>query len=949
MHHGLLNSQIKKEKSNSKSIMSKDTIETYAKKLGIPTEKLLDQLRQAGVKGKVANAVLEEDDKNRLREFKSQTAPTGIVRTGQFSRQKTVREEIKQTSQLGLGRATRSVRVERKVKRKFIDRRVLEAELNKQKNAQGEEKESQNESIATQQSSEGDVPADVSDRNQSEAIVEDIEFVEPEEAPSTQTENASEVVAQDATTANDEESLDPHQEMEELSDAEAVDNDLDSVKEMITPLEDGSSMVLPLDPIPTELSGKSKGKGKRKSTSHEKSNSSEVHDGEYSNRGAYTPGKKNKSTPDSAKSGRKRDVKKWRIENWNADDDEPVGREELHALRRRERKRNPSGTRKAGSVSTSMTHQHGFEKPTAPVIHEVMVPETISVGELAQAMSVKSGEVVKQLFQMGMMVTINQILDQDTAILLVEEMGHVAKPAVFEDVETVLRKEMDEIDMVTRPPIVTVMGHVDHGKTSFLDYLRKTKVVAGEAGGITQHIGAYRIQIHDQEICFLDTPGHEAFTAMRARGTKATDLVVLVVAADDGVKPQTIEAINHAKSAEVPIVVAINKIDREEADSERVKQELTNHELIPEEWGGETLMNEVSALTGQGVDSLLESVMIQADLCDLRAKPTGKASGMVIEARLDKGKGPVATLLVKEGLLQKGDILLAGEETGRVRVLSDDQGKNIDKAGPSTPVEVQGLAGVPVAGDDFMAVADERIAREIASIRQGKSKERSTAQQQKSKMEGIFNRMAESSIKTLNVLIKADVQGSVEAIKESLIKLSSDEVHVKVVHGLVGGINESDINLAKAVEAVIVGFNVRADATARKLIDSEEITVFYHNIIYDVVDTIKASMTGLMDEIAVEEHVGLVEVRDVFRSPKIGAVAGCYVTNGLVKRNLPVRVLRNNIVIFEGAIDSLRRFKDDVNEVKHGYECGIGIRDYNDIKVGDQIEVFEVVHSAPTL
>ncbi|MCY4313130.1 MAG: translation initiation factor IF-2, partial [Gammaproteobacteria bacterium] len=693
-----------------------------------------------------------------------------------------------------------------------------------------------------------------------------------------------------------------------------------------------------------------KGKGKRKPAPHEKSSGPKTGDLDDDARDAFAAAKKNKSPPDSPKAGRKRDAKKWRMDNWNVDDDESGGREELHALRRRERKKNPARVRKVGSVSTSMTHQHGFEKPTAPVIHEVIIPEVITVGDLAQAMSVKSGEVVKQLFQMGMMVTVNQILDQDTAILLVEEMGHVAKPAVDEDVETVLKNEMDEIDTVTtRPPIVTVMGHVDHGKTSLLDYLRKTRVVAGEAGGITQHIGAYRIGINDQEICFLDTPGHEAFSAMRARGTKATDLVILVVAADDGVKPQTVEAINHAKSAEVPIIVAINKIDREEADSERVKQELSNHELIPEEWGGETLMNEVSALTGQGIDALLESVMVQAELCDLKAKPTGKASGLVIEARLDKGKGPVATLLVKEGLLQRGNFLLAGEQTGKIRVLSDDQGQQINQAGPSTPVEVQGLERVPVAGDDFMVVADERVAREIASSRQGKSKERKTAQQQKTMMDSIFNRMEEGDAKTLNILIKADVQGSVEALKESLNKLSGDEVQIKVVHGLVGGINESDINLAKAVESVIVGFNVRADATARKLIDAEGIKVFYHNIIYDVVDTIKACMTGLMDEIAGEEHVGLVEVRDVFRSPKIGAVAGCYVTKGTVKRNLPVRVLRDNIVIFEGAIDSLRRFKDDVSEVKHGYECGIGIKDYNDVKVGDQIEIYQVVHSAPTL
>jgi len=919
--------------------MSKDTVETYARKLGIPTEKLLDQLRQADVKDKAGSSTLEEEEKNLLREFKSHNAPMGIVRTGQFSRQKTVREEIRQSSQAGLGRATRSVRVERKVKRKFIDRRVLEAELTKQKAAEQEGKKPNEESAVGQQAAAQKVP-------QAEALEKNPGAVEPATQGGTATlqegKGTSEDSGQLEIGAIKEGISDSPESLDESSEAETAGSGIRSSEAAIDPL--------PPDPVPEDVTSKGKGKGKRKPAPHEKSSGPKTGDLDDDARDAFAAAKKNKSPPDSPKAGRKRDAKKWRMDNWNVDDDESGGREELHALRRRERKKNPARVRKVGSVSTSMTHQHGFEKPTAPVIHEVIIPEVITVGDLAQAMSVKSGEVVKQLFQMGMMVTINQILDQDTAILLVEEMGHVAKPAVDEDVETVLKNEMDEIDTVTtRPPIVTVMGHVDHGKTSLLDYLRKTRVVAGEAGGITQHIGAYRIGINDQEICFLDTPGHEAFSAMRARGTKATDLVILVVAADDGVKPQTVEAINHAKSAEVPIIVAINKIDREEADSERVKQELSNHELIPEEWGGETLMNEVSALTGQGIDALLESVMVQAELCDLKAKPTGKASGLVIEARLDKGKGPVATLLVKEGLLQRGNFLLAGEQTGKIRVLSDDQGQQINQAGPSTPVEVQGLERVPVAGDDFMVVADERVAREIASSRQGKSKERKTAQQQKTMMESIFNRMEEGDAKTLNILIKADVQGSVEALKESLNKLSGDEVQIKVVHGLVGGINESDINLAKAVESVIVGFNVRADATARKLIDAEGIKVFYHNIIYDVVDTIKACMTGLMDEIAGEEHVGLVEVRDVFRSPKIGAVAGCYVTKGTVKRNLPVRVLRDNIVIFEGAIDSLRRFKDDVSEVKHGYECGIGIKDYNDVKVGDQIEIYQVVHSAPTL
>ena len=624
------------------------------------------------------------------------------------------------------------------------------------------------------------------------------------------------------------------------------------------------------------------------------------------------------------------------------------GREELHATKRRKKKRRQL-SRKPGNISSSVADQHGFEKPTERVTHEVIVPEIITVGEIAQAMSIKAGEVIKTLMAMGSMVTINQILDQDTAVLVVEEMGHIAKIADESDPEAILTDAEELVEAESRPPVVTVMGHVDHGKTSLLDYLRKAKVVAGEAGGITQHIGAYKVKINDQEICFLDTPGHEAFSAMRARGAKATDIIILVVAADDGVKPQTIEAINHARAAKVPMVVAINKIDREQADLDKVRQELSTHAVISEEWGGDTLMNAVSAITGEGVDELLESVLLQAEVADLKARPTGSATGTIVEARLDKGKGPVATVLVQQGILKQRDIILAGKETGRVRVISDDHGMKISQAGPSTPVEIQGLAGVPVAGDDLVVVNDERKAREVANDRQGRAKEIKMAKQQKTKLESMFNRMEEGEVKTLYVLVKADVQGSVEAISESLTKLSVDEVNVNVVHGMVGGINESDVNLAMAAEAVIIGFNVRADATARKLIESEGLSVHYHNVIYDVVDTIKAIMSGLLSPISKEQQVGLAEVRDVFKAPKIGSIAGCYVTDGSVKRNLPVRVLRENIVIFEGAIDSLRRFKDDVSEVKNGYECGIGIKDYNDIKVGDQIEVFEVTHSAQQL
>ncbi|MDD9857076.1 MAG: translation initiation factor IF-2 [Gammaproteobacteria bacterium] len=624
-------------------------------------------------------------------------------------------------------------------------------------------------------------------------------------------------------------------------------------------------------------------------------------------------------------------------------------RAELRAIReRRNKARRKQPMRK---ISSAISDAHAFVKPTQSVVHEVQVPETISVGELAQAMSVKAGEVIKSLMAMGSMVTINQVLDRDTAMLVVEEMGHRAKVVDDHDPEAqLLAFDAAERELKPRPPVVTVMGHVDHGKTTLLDYLRKTRVAGGEAGGITQHIGAYKVKIaHGQsqgEICFLDTPGHEAFSAMRVRGARATDLVILVVAADDGVKPQTVEAIAHARAAEVPILVAVNKIDREEADPDRVRQELAAHGVVSEAWGGETLMNQVSALSGEGIDALLESVLLQAEVLDLKAHDSGPASGQVVEARLDKGRGPVATVLVQRGTLRQGDIVLAGRETGRVRVLTDDRGRPLKQAGPSTPVEIQGLAGVPVAGDDLFVVGDERKAREIALHRQGKYKEVKLARQQKSKLESAFNRMGEDGAQSLNLVIKADVQGSVEALSDAVEKLSREDVRVKVVHGMVGGITESDVNLAVASGAVIIGFNVRADSAARRLIENEGVDVHYHNVIYDVIDLVKASMTGMLSPVVKEHPVALAEVRDVFKAPKIGAIAGSYVVDGTVRRDLPVRVLRDNIVIFEGAIDSLRRFKDDVPEVKNGLECGIGIKNYNDVKVGDQIEVFEVVETA---
>ncbi len=603
-------------------------------------------------------------------------------------------------------------------------------------------------------------------------------------------------------------------------------------------------------------------------------------------------------------------------------------------------------------VVTSVTGQHGFERPTAPIVHEVALPETVTVAELAQKMSIKAAEVIKVLMQMGTMVTINQVLDRDTATLVVEEMGHVVKEARPESPEALLVSPTAEAagEAEPRPPVVTVMGHVDHGKTSLLDYIRKAKVASGEAGGITQHIGAYHVETPKGVVTFLDTPGHEAFTAMRARGAKATDIVILVVAADDGVMPQTIEAVHHARNAKVPLVIAVNKIDKPEAQPDRVRQELTKHEVVAEEWGGNEIFVNVSAKTGEGIDKLLESVLLTAEVLELKAPKTGPAAGLVVEARLDKGRGPVVTVLVQRGTLRKGDVILAGREFGRVRAMSDEKGRTVKEAGPSIPVEVQGLSGVPNAGEEVMVVESERKAREIALYRQGKFKDVQLARQQAAKLSDVFVQLKESEeAKPLNLIIKADVQGSIEALTVSLEKLSTPEVRVKVIHGMVGGITESDVNLAVASNAIIIGFNVRADSTARKLIEHQGVDVHYYNVIYNAVDEVKAAMTGMLKPQFKEQLLGLAEVRDVFRSPKMGAVAGCYVVEGVVRRNRPIRVLRDNVVIFEGELESLRRFKEDAGEVKAGLECGIAVKNYNDVKVGDHIEVYEKVEVARTL
>jgi translation initiation factor IF-2 len=631
--------------------------------------------------------------------------------------------------------------------------------------------------------------------------------------------------------------------------------------------------------------------------------------------------------------------------------DTRYGRKELHVAGDKSGRRKRKTPTRRRAVSLSGDTQHGFERPTAPVIHEVEIPENIAVSELAKRLAIKGNEVVKVLFNMGAMVTINQVIDQDTATLVVEELGHVAKPTTEADVDEQLLASEEKLtgDEVSRPPVVTIMGHVDHGKTSLLDYIRRTHVADAEAGGITQHIGAYSVETEKGIVTFLDTPGHAAFTAMRARGAQATDIVVLVVAADDGVMPQTTEAILHSKAAGVPIVVAINKIDRENSDIERVRNELSQHEVISEEWGGEQLFVNVSAKTGEGVDKLLESILLQAELMDLKAVAEGPAQGLVIESSLEKGRGAVATLLVQAGTLKQGDMIIAGEEYGRIRNMFDEKQQSIKEAGPSSPAVVLGLSKTPSAGDDFLVVKNERKAREVAEFRQTKTREAKLATQQASKLEDMFSQMEEGKAQFVSVIIKSDVHGSAEALRDALTKLSTDEVKVKVLSSGVGGITETDANLAAASNAVIIGFNVRADAAARTAIKESGVDVRYYSIIYEAIDDVRAALSGLLSPEIREQIVGLAEVKEVFSSPKLGDIAGSIVTEGYVKRANPIRVLRDNVVIYEGELESLRRFKDDVNEVKSGTECGIGVKNYDNVQVGDQIECFERVEVARTL
>jgi translation initiation factor IF-2 len=660
---------------------------------------------------------------------------------------------------------------------------------------------------------------------------------------------------------------------------------------------------------------------------------------------ASEPSRDKKKTHASGESAGRTDSKRGKKKPKYTTSSRPEGDSGFSGQGRRSKLKRKKGSEKSAryrEAEEALTQE--FEKPTIPTVRDVEIPETITVSDLAKRMMIKGAEVIKVLMGLGAMVTINQVIDQETAMIVVEEMGHKAR-AVSDDA---VEEGLDDVRghegvQEARAPVVTIMGHVDHGKTSLLDYIRRTKVASGEAGGITQHIGAYHVSTSKGDITFLDTPGHAAFTAMRARGAGATDIVILVVAADDGVKPQTIEAVQHAKAAQVPLIIAVNKIDKPELDLDRVMNELSSYDVIPEAWGGDTQFVHISAKTGEGIDALLDAVLLQSEVLELTASRDGPAKGLVIESRLDKGRGPVASVLIQSGALRKGDMLLAGLQYGRVRALVSDNGEQVMEAGPSIPVEVLGLSAIPHAGDEVLVVPNEKRAREVALFRQGKFRDVKLARRQKNTLEGMLEHMEAEEVKVLNIALKADVQGSVEAISDALTKLSNDEVNVNVISTGVGGITESDVHLAIASSALLIGFNVRAEAGAKRLAEAESVTLNYYSVIYDIVDQVKSALLGLLSPIFKENIVGTAEVRDVFRSPKLGAIAGCMVVEGMMKRNNPIRVLRDNVVIYEGELESLRRFKDDAVEVNHGLECGVGVKNYNDVKVGDMIEVFETI------
>jgi translation initiation factor IF-2 len=917
--------------------MAEVTVSELAKSIGAPVERLLQQMQEAGLKQKAAEAKVSDDEKQRLLAYLKTSHGEAALEPKKITLQRKTTTTIK----TGTGSARKTVNVEVRKKRTYVKREdeVVEAALADDVIEQSEVEEV---SAPVVDVTPQEVVAEVVAPEVIEPAVEAVDEADaaPEAAPSHRI-SFTDGVEEKRRAAIERRQAEEAARVAEAKAREDAKLAAEEAKRHPKPAGDRSAAPRPAaKPADANRGGPSKGKpavavvappADKEDTKHghghkkaHKRSDDDADDSESRKRGAK-PAKKGAGPKKAAKID---------LLDFVAEDGE-----DSDVLARRTHLR----------ASHKKHNKHAFKKPTAKIVHQVDVPEVILVSELASRLTVKVGEVIKRLMKMGVMASMNESIDQDTAVLLVEEMGHEANLVHADEIEQALEKSLEvEGDLVQRAPVVTVMGHVDHGKTSLLDYIREAKVAAGEAGGITQHIGAYRVPTSRGEITFLDTPGHAAFTAMRARGAQCTDVVILVVAADDGVMPQTEEAILHARAAGVPLVVAINKCDKPSADPERVKNELVVKGVIPENYGGDTQFIEVSAHTGQGVDELLEAISLQAELLELKALSHSAAKGVIIESRLDKGRGTVATLLVQQGTLNQGDLILAGQSYGRVRLMTDERGQSVKEAGPSTPVEVLGLDSAPSAGDDFVVLTDERKAREVAQFRAEKERQEKLARHTAAKLENMFSGMEAGQKKILTVVAKADVRGSLEAILASLAEIGNEEVQVNVISSGIGGITENDINLALTTGAIVVGFNVRADGATRRLAETEGVDIRYYSIIYQLLDEIKAALSGMLDPERVETIVGIANVREVFTSPKFGQVAGCMVVEGTVYRSKPIRVLRENVVIFQGELESLRRFKDDVNEVRNGVECGIGVKNY-DVKVGDQIEVYEVKEVARKL
>ncbi|MCQ1058161.1 translation initiation factor IF-2 [Photobacterium sp. DNB23_23_1] len=915
--------------------MSEVTVKALAEEIGTPIDRVLQQFADAGISKKAEESVSQQEKQTLLAHLKKEHG--GDSSAGEAPTRLTLQRKTRSTlSVSGSGGKNKSVQVEVRKKRTYVKRSALEEEQRA-----AEEATRQAEDKAQREAEEA---AQLAAKEAAKREAEEQAKREAEEAAKRAAEETR--LAEEKAKQNAEQNADRNAEDQQKRDAE--DKRLAEEKAKRAAADEQAKKEA------ESLQRRREEEAKRKAEEDSQRQLEEA-------RKMAEMNEKNWSKPDQEKGNMdKADYHTTTSSYARAAEDEQDRKEEGGTTRRRKKKKaapkqdNRGGRNQRGRGKPQMNKptsmQHGFDKTATVAKQDVVIGETIVVSELANKMSVKGVEVIKVMMKMGAMATINQVIDQETAALVAEEMGHKVVLRKENELEEAVLSDRDEnLSVVPRAPVVTIMGHVDHGKTSTLDYIRKAHVASGEAGGITQHIGAYHVETDNGMITFLDTPGHAAFTAMRARGAQATDIVVLVVAADDGVMPQTVEAIQHAKAAGVPLIVAVNKIDKEDANPDNVKNELAQYDVIPEEWGGENMFVHISAKQGTNIDGLLEAILLQSEILELTAVAEGMASGVVVESRLDKGRGPVATVLVQAGTLRKGDIVLCGLEHGRVRAMRDELGQEIDSAGPSIPVEILGLSGVPSSGDEATVVRDERKAREVALYRQGKFRDVKLARQQKAKLENMFSNMTAGEVAELNVVLKADVQGSVEAIADSLRKLSTDEVKVNIVGSGVGGLTETDAVLAAASNAILLGFNVRADASARRTIETENLDLRYYSIIYQLIDEVKAAMGGMLSPEFKQEIIGLAEVRDVFKSPKIGAIAGCMVTEGTIKRNNPIRVLRDNVVIYEGELESLRRFKDDVQEVKNGYECGIGVKNYNDVRVGDQIEVYEIVEIQRTL